>query len=42
MTRANLIHEAGHSTLVLWDNPEGRAGEGSGEGSSRWGTYVHP
>ena len=24
MTRASLVHEAGHPTLVLWDNPEGR------------------
>ena len=23
MTRASLMHEAGHPKLVLWDNPEG-------------------
>ena len=23
MTSARLMHEAGHSKLVLWDNPEG-------------------
>ena len=32
MTRASWMHEAGHSKLVLWDNPEGRAGEGGGRG----------
>ena len=24
------MHEAGHSKLVLWDNPEGWSGEGGG------------
>ena len=28
MTSVNLMHEAGHSKLVLWDNPEGWGGEG--------------
>jgi len=28
MTRANLMHEAEHPKLVLWDNPEGCGGEG--------------
>ena len=23
MTSASLMHEAGHSKMVLWDNPEG-------------------
>ena len=26
------MHEAGHSKLVLWDNPEGWGGEGGGRG----------
>ena len=30
MTSARLMHEAGHSTLVLGDNPEGCGGEGGG------------
>ena len=30
MTRTSLTHEAGHPKLVLWDNPEGWAGEGGG------------
>ena len=25
-----------------WDEPEGWDGEGSGKGSSGWGTHVHP
>ena len=40
MTSASLMHEVGHSKLVLWDNPVGWGGEGG-----RWGvqgTYVHP
>ena len=28
MTRASSMHKAGHSKLVLWDNPEGCAGKG--------------
>ena len=28
MTSASLMHEAGHSKPVLWDNPEGWDGEG--------------
>ena len=31
MTSASLMHEAGHSKLVLWDNPEGWGGEEGGE-----------
>ena len=27
MTNASLMHETGHSKLVLWDNPEGWGGE---------------
>jgi len=32
MTSASSMHEAGHSELVLWDNPEGWGGEGGGRG----------
>ena len=32
MTSASLMHEAGHTKLVLWDNPEGWGGEGGGRG----------
>ena len=32
MTGASSMPEAGHSKLVLWDNPEGRGGEGGGRG----------
>ena len=42
MTSANPMREAGHSKLVLWDNPEGWDGEGGGRGGSGWGTHVHP
>ena len=28
MVSASLMHEAGHSKLVLWDNPEGWGGGG--------------
>ena len=37
MTSASLIHEAGHSKLVLWDNPEGW-GE---EGAFRMGRHMY-
>ena len=30
VTSASSMHEAGHSKLVLWDNPEGWGGEGHG------------
>ena len=32
MTRASSKHEAEHSKLVLWYNPEGGDGEGGGRG----------
>ena len=32
MTTASSMHEAGHSKLVLWDDPEGWGGEGGGRG----------
>ena len=42
MTSANLMHEAGHPKLVLWDNPEGWGGEGGGKGVQDGGTHIHP
>ena len=41
MTSASLMHEAGHSKPVLWDNPEGWVGEGGGTGVPDGGTHVH-
>ena len=32
MTSPSLMHEAGHSDPVHWDNPEGWDGEGGGRG----------
>ena len=32
MTKASLMHEAGYSKLVLWDNPEGWGAEGDERG----------
>ena len=32
MISASLMHEAGHSKLVLWDNPEGWGGKGGRRG----------
>ena len=37
----SLMHEAGHSKPVLWDNSEGWGGEGDGRGVSDEGTPVH-
>ena len=43
MTSASLMHEAGHSKLVLWDNPEGWGGGEEGvKGFQNRGTHVHP
>ena len=42
MTSASLMHEAGHSKLVLWDNPEGWGGKGDGRGAQDGRTHVHP
>ena len=42
MTSASLMHEAGHSKLVLWDSPEGWGGEEGEGGVQDWGTHVHP
>ena len=36
------MYEAGHSKLVLWDNPKGWGGEGGREGIQDGGTHVHP
>ena len=41
MTSASSMHDAWHSELVLWDNPEGWAEEG-GEGAFRMGGHIHP
>ena len=37
-----LMHEAGCSVLVHWDDPEGWDGEAGGRGGSGWGTHEHP
>ena len=42
MTSASLIHEAGHSKLVLWDNPEEWGQVGGGRRVQDGGTHVHP
>ena len=44
MTNASSMHEAGHTKLVLWDNPERWSGEGGGSGGSGVrieGTHVY-
>ena len=41
MTSASLMHEAGHSKPVLWDNPEGWGEEEGGRGVHDGGTRVH-
>ena len=38
---ASLMHEAGHSKLVPWDNPEGWSGGGGGRGVQDRGMHVH-
>ena len=36
------MHEAGHSKLVRWDNPEGLGGAGGGRGLQDGGhMYTH-
>ena len=42
MTGASSMREAGHSKLVLRDNPEGSGGKGGGRGAQDGGTRVHP
>ena len=39
MTSASLMHEAGHSKPVLWDNPEG-GGEEEGERGVQDGGHM--
>ena len=41
MTSASSIHEAGHSKLVPWDNPEGWGGDRVG-GDSGWEDTCAP
>jgi len=40
MTSASLMDEAGHSKLVLWDNPEEWGRERGGRGF-RMGRYMY-
>ena len=40
MTSSSLMHEAGHSKLVLWDNPEGWGGRKVG-GEFRMGGHMY-
>ena len=40
MTSASLMHKAGHSKQVRWDNPGGWGGEGGGGGSGWWDTCT--
>ena len=42
MISASLMHEAGHSKLVHWDNPGGWGGEGGGREGQDRGTYLYP
>ena len=35
------MHEAGHSKLVLWGNPEGWGGEGGGRGIQEVGGHMY-
>ena len=42
MTSENLMHEAEHPKLVLWDNPEEWSREGGERGVQDGGTHVHP
>ena len=40
MTSASLMSEAGHPKPVLWDNPEGKVGEGGGRGVQDGGGHM--
>ena len=40
MTSANLMHEAGNSKPVLWNNPEGWGGEGGRKGFIMGGGHM--
>ena len=41
MTNPSVMHAAGHSKLVFWDNPEGWGGEGGGRRFQDGGIHVH-
>ena len=41
MNSASLMHEVGHSELVVWDNSEGWVREGDGSVVQDEGTSVH-
>ena len=41
MTSASSMHEAEHSKLVLWNNPEGWGGEEAGRGVSGYGGHMY-
>ena len=42
ITSPCLMHDAGCSGLVHWDDPEEWYGKVGGRGDSGWGTHVHP
>ena len=42
MTNVSLMHEVGHSKLVLRDNTKGWEGEGHGRGLQDEETHVNP
>lgn len=42
MASASMTPEAGHPKLVLWDNPEGKGGEGGGGRGFRIGETHKP
>ena len=42
MASASLMHEAGPSKILLWDNPEGSGGKGVGRGAQDGWIHVHP
>ena len=41
MTSASSMHEARHSSPVLWNNPEGQGEEGVERGVQHGGTHVY-
>ena len=41
MTSASLMHETGHSKLVLWDNTEGCGGGEGDRGIQDGGIHGH-
>jgi len=41
MTSTGLMHEAGHSKPVLWDNPEGWVGEGGWRALQDGGEHMY-